>query len=59
MACVLTLFSSAFGLSCAILALAIFQVPILAALAIWSGSGIACLGLALALTHGRSLRSAT
>lgn len=59
MACVLTLFSSVIGLSCAILALAIFQVPILAALAIWSGSGIACLGLALAVSHGRSLLQAT
>lgn len=49
MACILTLMGSVLGFITAMAALVLFQVPVIAALAIWSGTGLACVGLGLAL----------
>ncbi len=52
MACILTLMGSVLGCVTAIIALVLFQVPFLTALAIWSISGIACVAIGLALAAG-------
>jgi hypothetical protein len=52
MTCILTLMGSILGFAVAVTALVLFDVPFIAALAIWSATGVACvmLGLAMAMS---------
>jgi uncharacterized membrane protein HdeD (DUF308 family) len=49
MACILSLMGSVVGFVAATIALALFQVPFITAIAIWSATGIALVALGLAL----------
>jgi cadmium resistance protein CadD (predicted permease) len=49
MACILTLMGSVLGFFSALVALLLFQVPFMTALAIWGLVGFACVALGLTL----------